>query len=136
MEDKELLKKIQLFFSGFTPRALSKNPCVVEAEHLVDLLNEGEDFVILDVRTPLEQELLAPRLKNVLFIPMHELFKEENLKKIPKDKTVIVLCHTDRRATAVVVALRLLGYGRTFVLKGGIVELARVVGKELYGRLG
>ncbi len=131
----EILKRVQLLFSNFTPKVLASNPCAVEPEQVVDLIKEKQDFVILDIRTPLEQELLAPRLKNTLYIPMHELFKEENLKKIPKDKTVLVLCHTDRRATAVVVALRLLGFDRTFVLRGGVVELSRVVGKELYNRL-
>ena len=131
----EILKRIQLLFSNFTPKVLANNPCAVEPEQVVDLIKEKQDFVILDIRTPMEQELLAPHLENTLYIPMHELFKEENLKKIPKDKTVLVLCHTDRRATAVVVALRLLGFDRTFVLRGGVVELAQVVGKELYNRL-
>jgi len=131
----EILKRIQLLFSNFTPKVLANNPCAVEPEQVVDLIKEKQDFVILDIRTPMEQELLAPHLENTLYIPMHELFKEENLKKIPKDKTVLVLCHTDRRATAVVVALRLLGFDRTFVLRGGVVELSRIVGKELYNRL-
>lgn len=133
--DREFLRRIQLLFSNFTPKTLASNPCALEPEQVVDLIKEEQDFVILDIRTPLEQELLAPRLKNTLYIPMHELFKEENLKRIPKDKTVFVLCHTDRRATAAVVALRLLGFDKTFVLRGGVVELSRVVGKELYNRL-
>ncbi len=133
--DRELLKKVQAIFSEFTPQKLTRNPCIVEAEQVVRMIKEKQSFVILDIRTPLEQEFIAPRLKDTLYIPMHELFKEENLEKLPKDKTIIVLCHTDRRATAVVIALRLLGFGYTFVLKDGVKGLAERIGKDIYREL-
>jgi len=66
------------------------------------MIKKKEDFVILDVRTPQEQSIVGSTWKNTLNIPMHEVFKPENLSKIPKDKKVVVVCHSGERAWAVV----------------------------------
>jgi rhodanese-related sulfurtransferase len=94
------------------------------------MMKKKEDFVILDVRTPAEQAIVAPTWKNTLYIPMHELFKEENLNKLPKDKKIVVVCHSGDRAAAVVAALRALGFNNAYQFKGGMVELAREVGRS------
>lgn len=60
---------------------------------------------------------------------MHELFKEENLNKLPKDKKIVVVCHTGDRAAAVVTALRAIGFEKAFQFRGGLAELAKDVGR-------
>jgi len=126
--DKELAKRFDAMFSQMTPEVLKQKPCQATAKQLLEMVKKGEDFVLLDVRTPAEQAIVGPRWKNTLYIPMHELFKEENLNKLPKDKKIIVVCHSGNRAAAVVAALRAVGFQNAFMLKGGMMELSKEVG--------
>ncbi|MEM1672956.1 MAG: rhodanese-like domain-containing protein [Nanopusillaceae archaeon] len=64
-------------------------------------------------------------------ISIDKLFKPENLAKLPKDKTVVVVCHTGDRAVAITVALRAKGFEKAFQFKGGIAEMVREVGRSL-----
>ncbi len=127
--DKELAKRFDAMFSQMTPEVLKQRPCQITVKQLLEMIKKGEDFVLLDVRTPAEQAIVGPRWKNTLYIPMHELFKEENLNKLPKDKKIVVVCHTGDRAAAVVTALRALGFNNAYQLKGGNVELAKEIGR-------
>lgn len=84
--DKELAKRFDAMFSQMTPEVLKQKPCQITSKQLLEMIKKGEDFVLLDVRTPAEQAIVGPRWKNTLYIPMHELFKEENLNKLPRIK--------------------------------------------------
>ncbi|MFN4319518.1 MAG: rhodanese-like domain-containing protein [Aquificaceae bacterium] len=127
--DKELARRFDGMFSQMTPEVLKQRPCQVSVKDLLEMIKKGEDFVILDVRTREEQAIVAPTWKNTLYIPMHELFKEENLNKLPRDKKIVVVCHTGDRAAAVTTALRALGFNNAYQLKGGNAELAKGVGR-------
>ncbi len=125
--DKELAKRFDAMFSQLKPEVLKQKPCQITTQQLLQMIQRGEDFVILDIRTPAEMAVVAPTWKNTLRIPMHELFKEENLNKLPKDKKIVVVCHSGNRAAAVVAALRVLGFDKAYQLKGGISEMAKDV---------
>ena len=128
--DAELAKKFDELFSKMTPEELKKRPTQVTVDQLFEMIKKKEDFVILDVRTPQEQSITGVTWKNTLNIPMHQLFKAENLNKLPKDKKIVVVCHTGDRAAEVVTALRTLGFG-AYQLKGGIKELTEKVGRNV-----
>lgn len=127
--DQNLAKRFDAMFSQLTPEVIKQRPCQITPSQLLNMVQKKEEFVILDVRTPAEIAIVAPTWKNTLYIPMHELFKDENLRKIPKDKTVVVVCHTGDRAAAVVTALRILGFDKVFQFRGGIQEMAKEVGR-------
>jgi rhodanese-related sulfurtransferase len=125
--DAELAKKMDAMFSQMTPEVLKQKPCQIDANQLFEMIKKKEDFVILDVRTPQEQSITGITWKNTLNIPMHEVFKPENLNKLPKDKKIVVICHSGNRATAVVTGLRAIGFNNAYVFRGGIKELADAV---------
>jgi len=127
--DVELAKKFDAMFSQMNPQVLTMRPCQITTKNILDMIKKKEDFVILDIRTPAEQKIVAPVWKGSLLIPMHELFKPENLAKLPKDKKIAVLCHTGDRAAAVTIALRAIGFSNAFQFKGGISELAKEIGR-------
>jgi len=127
--DAEMAKKFDAMFSQMTPEVLTLRPCQITTKDILEMIKKKEDFVILDIRTPAEQKLIAPVWKGTLLIPMHELFKPENLKKLPKDKKIAVLCHTGDRAAAATIALRAIGFSNAFQFKGGIAEFAKEVGR-------
>ncbi len=133
--DKQLASKFDGMFSQFTPEMIAKRPCEVNAKQLFEMIKAKENFVILDIRTPQEMEIVGVTYKNSIKIPMNELFKEENLKKLPTDKKIIVLCHTGARAIAASTGLRLVGFQNSFMFKGGIAELAAESGRSVVGIL-
>ncbi|GAQ95036.1 rhodanese-related sulfurtransferase [Thermodesulfovibrio aggregans] len=127
--DTEMAKKFDTMFSQMTPEVLTMRPCQITTKDILEMIKKKEEFVILDIRTPAEQKLIAPVWKGSLLIPMHELFKPENLKKLPRDKKIAVLCHTGDRAAAATIALRAIGFNNAFQFKGGIAEFAKEVGR-------
>ena len=129
--DAELAKKMDAMFSQMTPEVLKQKPCQIDANQLFEMIKKKEDFVILDVRTPQEQSITGITWKNTLNIPMHEVFKPENLNKLPKDKKIVVICHSGDRAAAVVTGLRAVGFNNAYQFKGGIKELADRVGRNV-----
>lgn len=131
--DAEMAKKFNELFSQFTPEVVAKRPCEIDAKKLLEMIKKNEPFVILDVRTPQEMDIVGINYKNTIRIPMHELFKEENLKKLPKDKKIIVVCHTGTRSIAVALALMATGFNNVFYLKGGIASLAMEAGRNVVG---
>jgi len=129
--DAELAKKLDAMFSQMTPEVLKQRPCQIDANQLFEMIKKKEDFVILDVRTPQEQSITGITWKNTLNIPMHEVFKPENLNRLPKDKKIVVVCHSGDRAAAVVTGLRAIGFNNAYQFKGGIKELADKVARNV-----
>jgi len=129
--DAELAKRFNAMFSQMTPEMLKQRPCQIDANQLFEMIKKKEDFVILDVRTPQEQSITGITWKNTLNIPMHEVFKPENLNRLPKDKKIVVVCHSGDRAAAVVTGLRAIGFNNAYQFRGGIKELADKVGRNV-----
>lgn len=129
--DAELAKKMDAMFSQMTPEVLKQRPCQIDSNQLFEMIKKKEDFVILDVRTSQEQSITGITWKNTLNIPMHEVFKPENLNKLHKDKKIVVICHSGDRAAAVVTGLRAVGFNNAYQFKGGIKELADAVGRKV-----
>jgi len=133
--DKDMAAKFDAMFSQMTPEVIAKRPCEVNSKQIFEMIKAKEDFVLLDIRTPQEMGIVGITYKNALKIPMHELFKEENLKTLPTDKKIVVVCHTGTRAAAASTALRASGFMNAFMLKGGIIELAAESGRSVVGYL-
>ncbi|MFQ3573865.1 MAG: rhodanese-like domain-containing protein [Thermodesulfovibrionales bacterium] len=133
--DKEMAKKFNGMFSQFTPEMVAKRPCEVDGKGFFEMIKKKEPFVILDIRTPQEMEIVGITYKDTIRIPMHDLFKEENLNKLPKDKKIIVVCHTGTRAVAAAMALMATGFQNTIYFKGGISSLATESGRNVVGTL-
>ena len=68
-----------------------------------------KDFVVVDVRpTPPGQQ--GGRIPGAIFIPYAEILKPESLKKLPKDKKIVLVCVTGQTQNLPIVPLRVLGY--------------------------
>ena len=78
------------------------------------------DFVVVDVRIG-EKALSAYKSAHVpgaVYIPYNEMFKPENLQKLPKDKKIILVCHMGASESLLIVPMRLLGYDAYGMLLG------------------
>lgn len=86
------------------------------------IVEERTDYQVVDVRIPPENGTWGKpeygRIPGSIFIPYTELFRPENLKKLQKDKKLILVGHMNIYENYLVVPLRLIGYDAYIMLLG------------------
>ncbi len=90
-------------FQGISPEELNKK------------IHAGDDFLLLDVRTPMENALQA--IANSCLIPVQELGRRAH--ELPKDKEIVVYCRIGNRSAYACAYLAQQGY-KVKNLEGGI----------------
>lgn len=82
----------------------------ISADDVQAMINQKKnDFVVVDVR-PNPAEFAEGHIPGALQIPTQDMFKPESLKKLPKNKKIILACVTGQIQNLPVVGLRALGY--------------------------
>lgn len=89
----------------------------IDAEQLWSQIQQNEDIYILDVRQP--EEFDVTQISTSVNIPLADIFSDE-IKQIPDDKPVVVVCGSGNRATIATYAMALEGIDFQ-VLDGGII---------------
>ncbi len=128
--DESLARTYESFFSSFEEKQVPKALHFIPPEKVVDAIKKGEDIVLLDVRTRQEQSIIGLTFSNTLSLPMNEVFRPENLTKIPTDKKVIVTCKSRVRCTVIGLALRNVGFDNIYIMKGGLMGLMKYLGPK------
>ncbi len=123
--DADLAQKFDETFSQYTLKNLNNSKMLIDSETVMKMLQKKEDFVLLDIRTPNEMGVLGLKTKNTIEIPFDLLFKKENLDKLPKEKPIVIVCHSGGRALQAATSLEILGFKNAKVLYGGIIALAK-----------
>ena len=90
---------------------------------LAELKERGEEFFLLDVRTPLENA--GEAIDGSYLIPIEEL--GYRLHELPKDRDIVVYCRIGTRSAFVCMHLAKMGY-RVKNLEGGIALWNRAGG--------
>ena len=121
--DQELAASYQRLFEPVTGAKAGKGLHLVKPEVLVEELKTGKQYVAIDVRTPTEFGIFTMALPGSMVIPTNEIFKPENLSRLPKDQQMLIVCKSGTRATAVGTALRHIGFDNVSILKGGYMAL-------------
>ncbi|MBI5634541.1 MAG: rhodanese-like domain-containing protein [Nitrospirae bacterium] len=70
---------------------------------------KATDFIVLDVR-PNPEEYKAGHIPGSVHVPFYAVLLPENMKNIPKDKKIILVCGTGQLENMPIVPLRMLGY--------------------------
>ncbi len=125
--DIEVAKKANSIFSMMDRKTLATSPCKVKPDIVLKWIKDGEKVTILDIRTPEETAIAGITYKNSLRIPLNELFKEENLNRLPEDGKIVIVCHSGFRGGAAAAILRLIGIQNVVVLEGGLIEFVRAL---------
>jgi rhodanese-related sulfurtransferase len=102
----------------------------IDAYDLQARIAEGNDFVLLDIRSA--GELAQGMLPNAEHLPMHLL--PLRLSELPKDKEIILYCHSGARSYHACAYLAQQGYENMINLRGGILGWSRS-GYQLATRL-
>ena len=91
-------------------------PIEINVKHLKKLRDNGIFHTVLDVREPDELEIFS--LSNTLNIPMNDI--PGNITNLPKNGSLIVMCHSGRRSMQITKWLRTNGFAHAQNLTGGI----------------
>ncbi len=102
----------------------------IDAFDLQTRIAEGDDFVLLDIRSA--GELAQGVLPDAEHLPMHLI--PLRISELPKDKDVILYCHSGARSYHACAYLAQQGYDNVINLRGGILGWARS-GYQLATRL-
>jgi rhodanese-related sulfurtransferase len=121
--DEALAKTYEQFFASFEEEQVPKALHLLPPEKVVEAIKQGENIVLLDVRTMREQAIVGPTFRDTLHIPMNDVFKPESLARIPTDRKVIVTCQSGVRCTVIALALRNIGFDNVFAMKDGLEGL-------------
>ncbi len=81
------------------------------------MLEEAEDFVFLDVRSPGEYDQV--RLQGSTLIPLGAL--RSRLDELPNDKRIVTFCKISLRGYEAALILKAAGFKDVRVMDGGIV---------------
>jgi rhodanese-related sulfurtransferase len=92
----------------------------ITACDLREKMEKGEDFHLLDVRTPAEHA--AETIEGARLLPVQEL--SFRVKELPRDKEIVVYCRVGNRSAFAASYLARLGY-TVKNLEGGIIAWSR-----------
>jgi rhodanese-related sulfurtransferase len=76
--------------------------------HQYYLNNKMKDIYLIDLRT--QEEYSKMHIKGAHNIFWLDLLNENNLKKLPKDKIIFLICYVGHTSSQAMVLLKLLGY--------------------------
>jgi len=104
--EDDLAKK----FNDVLSQAQSQRDWQISAANVYKMIMEKkQDFLIIDVR-PVPPGQHGGKIAGSIPIPYYDIMKSENLKKLPKDKKLILVCVTGQTQNLPIVPLRVLGY--------------------------
>jgi adenylyltransferase/sulfurtransferase len=97
---------------------------------------DGEEFILVDVREPNELELASLAEDAFTRLPLSDL-RERRLEAVPdalsqdKDAEVVVFCHKGLRSAQVTVFLRQQGWSKAVSMAGGIDAWAEEIDESV-----
>ncbi|MEW8030246.1 MAG: rhodanese-like domain-containing protein [Candidatus Thiodiazotropha sp.] len=93
----------------------------IDAHDLQARINEGDDFLLLDIRSA--GEIAQGVLPDAEHLPMHLI--PLKISELPKDKAIILYCHSGARSYHACAYLAQQGFQNAINLRGGILGWAR-----------
>lgn len=109
--------------SKLDQEGLKQGACKITSEKLLEMRAKKTPVVLLDVRTPAEQNVVSLVGSDAIKLPLDQLFLKQNLDTLPTDTPIVVICHTGARAAAAAILLRSIGFENAKFLMGGMVDL-------------
>ena len=93
-------------------------PLHIDVNSVKDLLDSGEDFLLLDCREPHEHALA--RIEGAKLLPMQEIASRLAELEPHRHGRIVVHCHHGGRSLKVTTWLRSQGFANTQNMSGGI----------------
>ncbi|WP_065490436.1 adenylyltransferase/sulfurtransferase MoeZ [Rhodococcus opacus] len=101
----------------------------ITATELRDLLDSGKDIELIDVREPVEWDIV--HLPGAVLIPKDRILSGEALSELPQNKPIVLHCKTGVRSAEALAALKKAGFSDATHLQGGVIAWANQVDTSL-----
>ena len=101
----------------------------ITPKELVEMGSAGVDYELVDVREPVEWEIV--HLDGAKLVPKGAFETGEGLAQVSADKKLVLYCKTGIRSAEVLAAVQGAGYRDAVHLQGGITAYARQVDPSL-----
>jgi rhodanese-related sulfurtransferase len=108
MSESELLRN--------RAEVISAKPVVIQADELLSRVN-GKNIFVLDIREP--EHYRKGHVASAINIPFRSLIEETNLKKLPPDQPIAIVCYDGHASSQAARLLNQLGYD-TIALRDGM----------------
>jgi len=116
-------------FCGVAPIADADRDATITPLELRALLEAGADVAIVDVREPVEWDIM--HLPGATLIPKDRILSGEALAELPQDKRIVLHCKTGVRSAEALAAVRKAGFADAVHLQGGVIAWAHQVDPSL-----
>lgn len=90
----------------------------IKAHQLAEMMQNNDEIILLDVRTPGEYEYDG-RIAGSRLIPLSLL--ASSLEELPKDKTIVCICRSGNRSHTACEHLSVNGFTDIYNLAGGML---------------
>lgn len=90
-----------------------------EAFEMIETNSDNSNFVLLDVRTPME--FMQNKIDGSILIDISSYDFLEKVKELNKEKSYLIYCRTGARSSAALDLFRKLGFSDAYNLVGGIM---------------
>ncbi|WP_405161236.1 adenylyltransferase/sulfurtransferase MoeZ [Nocardia sp. NBC_01499] len=101
----------------------------VTARELKDLLDAGKEIELIDVREPVEWEIV--HIEGAKLIPKDRILSGEALSELPQNRPIVLHCKTGVRSAEALAALKRAGFSDATHLQGGVIAWARQIDPSL-----
>ncbi|WP_137874415.1 adenylyltransferase/sulfurtransferase MoeZ [Rhodococcus sp. Q] len=101
----------------------------VTATELAALLDGGGDVALIDVREPVEWDIV--RIPGATLVPKGRILSGDALADLPQDRPIVLYCKTGIRSAEVLAALRRAGFADATHLQGGVAAWAAQIDPSL-----
>ena len=91
----------------------------ISVRHLADMIERGDDFLLVDVREPHEYEIVS--IPGSVLIPKGEIISGAALAGLPQDRPIVLHCKTGARSAECLAVLKGAGFADAVHVGGGVV---------------
>ena len=101
----------------------------ITAADLNEMLDAGKDPYLVDVREPVEYEIV--KIPGGVLIPKDRILSGEALAELPQDKPLVLYCKTGVRSAEALAAVKAAGFRDAVHVQGGVTAWATQVDPSL-----
>ncbi|MEV6278381.1 adenylyltransferase/sulfurtransferase MoeZ [Nocardia sp. NPDC051832] len=101
----------------------------ITARELKDLLDAGKEIELIDVREPVEWDIV--HIEGAKLIPKDRILSGEALSELPQNRPIVLHCKTGIRSAEALAALKQAGFSDATHVQGGIVAWANQIDTSL-----
>ena len=101
----------------------------ITAADLKEMLDAGKDPYLVDVREPVEYEIV--KIPGGVLVPKDRILSGEALAELPQDKPLVLYCKTGIRSAEALAAVKAAGFRDAVHVQGGVTAWATQVDPSL-----